>query len=131
MIIHCGDICGDENYLFHAVECPIHLVAGNCDIHNGFPRGEEFMIRDKKVFITHGHYEWVNFGHEKLHDLIKEKGYDIICYGHTHKQVLEHYGGSYIVNPGSLSLPRDGRKGKYVILEFDQHGTPFFALNEM
>ena len=52
-------------------------------------------------------------------------------YGHTHRRDLTTYKNSYIVNPGSLALPRDNRVGTYMLLDFDQHGTPFFAENEL
>ena len=52
-------------------------------------------------------------------------------YGHTHRRDLTSYKDSYIVNPGSLALPRDNDVGTYMILDFDQHGTPFFAQNEL
>jgi putative phosphoesterase len=66
-----------------------------------------------------------------LQELIKFQGYDIVMYGHTHIQDVERYGGSYIINPGSLALPRDGMEGKFILMDIDQHGKPFFAENEM
>ena len=89
------------------------------------------MIGRYKVFITHGHRYSVHYGTDRLQELVKYDGYDIVMYGHTHVQNLERYGGAYIVNPGSLAYPRDGMNGKYMLLEFDQHGTPIFAENEL
>lgn len=131
MLIHLGDVCGDEEFIRENFHCEIHMVAGNCDYNASLPREEEFMIGDKKIFITHGHRYSVNYGTGQLQQLIKEQGYDIVMYGHTHVRHIERYGGSYIVNPGSLSMPRDGGRPSFLLLDFDQHGKPFFAQNEL
>lgn len=34
MFIHLGDVCGDEEYIYDNVTCPIHMVAG---ITTGIP----------------------------------------------------------------------------------------------
>lgn len=131
MLIHLGDVCGDENLIQEQFNCEIHMVAGNCDYDSWLPREEEFMIRDKKVFITHGHRYGVNYGTEQLQELIKQQGYDIVMYGHTHVRKIEQYGGSYIINPGSLAMPRDGGYGSFILMDFDQNGKPFFSQNEL
>ena len=64
-------------------------------------------------------------------DEVLPMGEGLICRGHTHRRDLTCYKDSYIVNPGSLALPRDNRIGTYMLLDFDQHGTPFFAQNEL
>ncbi len=131
MVIHLGDVCGDEEIVKSLFPCEIHMVAGNCDYGADLPMEETFMIGNKKVFITHGHRYSVNYGTERLQQLIKEEGYDIVMYGHTHVRRIERYGGSYIVNPGSLSMPRDGGMPSFLLLDFDKNGTPFFAENEL
>ena len=92
---------------------------------------EELEIEGKKVFITHGHLHKVGFGTDDLYELAVRNGYDIVLYGHTHVQKVENRNGIYIANPGSLALPRDGAEGKFILLEFDQNGTPFFAENSL
>ena len=67
----------------------------------------------------------------ELYELAVKNGYDIVLYGHTHVQKVENRNGIYIANPGSLALPRDGAEGKFILLEFDQNGTPFFAENSL
>ena len=44
MFIHLGDVCGDEEYIYDNVTCPIHMVAGNNDWDSDLPMQEEFMI---------------------------------------------------------------------------------------
>lgn len=131
MLIHLGDVCGDEEYIRNHFDCEIHMVAGNNDFYCDLPHNEEFMIGRYKTFITHGHRYSVHYGTERFKELIKTQGYDFVMYGHTHERDLTRYGGSYIINPGSLALPRDNRTGTYLLLEFDKKGTPFFAENEL
>ena len=107
------------------------MVRGNCEYNAELPIYDEFNIGDKRAFITHGHRYGVNSGTAYLEELIDTEGYDFVLYGHTHRRDLTTYKNSYIVNPGSLALPRDNRVGTYMLLDFDQHGTPFFAENEL
>lgn len=131
MLIHLGDVEGDEELIQDLFNCEIHMVRGNCDYNAELPIYDEFNIGDKRVFITHGHRYGVNSGTAYLEELIDTEGYDFVMYGHTHRRDLTTYKNSYIVNPGSLALPRDNRVGTYMLLDFDQHGTPFFAENEL
>lgn len=131
MLIHLGDVEGDEKLIHDLFECEIHMVRGNCDYNPELPIYDEFNIGDKRAFITHGHRYGVNSGISYLEELIDTEGYDFVMYGHTHRRDLTCYKDSYIVNPGSLALPRDNRIGTYMLLDFDQHGTPFFAQNEL
>ena len=49
---------------------------------------------------------------------------DIIMYGHTHKPFFEQREGITLLNPGSLSFPRqEGRKGSYMIIEIAGDGA--------
>ena len=40
MFIHLGDVCGDEEYIYDNVTCPIHMVAGNNDWDSDLPMQE-------------------------------------------------------------------------------------------
>ena len=52
---------------------------------------------------------------------------DIVMFGHTHKPYLEQKDGITVLNPGSISFPRqEGRKGSYMIMEIDEGGEPSF-----
>ena len=49
---------------------------------------------------------------------------DIAMYGHTHRPFLEERGGITILNPGSLSYPRqEGRKPSYMIMYMEEDGS--------
>ncbi len=54
MLIHLGDICGDEDFIYEHCSCPVHMVAGNNDWASSLPMEDEFMIDRYKVF----YYAW-------------------------------------------------------------------------
>ena len=61
------------------------------------------------IFATHGHVHNAN----ALPPL--KKG-DVLLHGHTHLTVCENLGDVTYINPGSISLPKDGNNG-YIIYE--------------
>lgn len=129
MVIHCGDAEGSEYTLQQAAECPLHIVAGNNDFFSDLPRELDLEIEGKKVLVTHGHYYYVSNGIERLQEEGLSGGYDIVMYGHTHKPLIKHGKGITILNPGSLSYPRqEGRRPSYMILEVDSKGEFLYNL---
>ena len=129
MVIHCGDIEGSEYIISEAARCPVKMVAGNNDFFSDNPRDEEFYIGKYKIWLTHGHHYYVSMDNEILKDEAKSRGIDIVIYGHTHKPVIEHDNGLYVINPGSLTYPRqDERKPSYIIMDIDESGEVNFQL---
>ena len=124
MLIHLGDVEGDEELIYDLFNCEIHMVRGNCDYNAELPIYDEFNIGDKRAFITHGHRYGVNSGTAYLEELIDTEGYDFVMYGHIHRRDMTTYKDSYIVNPGSLAFPRQrGRHPSYAVLETDGQGA--------
>lgn len=53
----------------------------------------------------------------------RERNADIIIFGHTHVPYLEIGRDMAVMNPGSLTYPRqEGRLPSYIILEIDENG---------
>lgn len=115
MIIHAGDNFRDSVYLSNVCEKPSIAVAGNCDFDNV---EEEliFELEGIKILLTHGHRHRVKYGIEFLVDYAKSKSVNIVIFGHTHKKEDRVIDGIQLINPGSLSLPRDGIDQSYVIM---------------
>ena len=93
-------------------------VRGNCDTEVDqmvldFPIMAEYCILciDKRiVYATHGHH----FGEEN--PPLLNKG-DILLCGHTHvPKCVEHENFLYM-NPGSVSIPKEGSHHGYMIIE--------------
>lgn len=128
MLIHLGDIEGGEEYIHAVVECETHIIRGNNDFFTDLPREEEFHIGKYRVFITHGHNYYVSLNSEYIREEARARKADIVMFGHTHKPYFEEKDGIVILNPGSISFPRqEGRKRSYMMLETDQDGKAHFS----
>ena len=125
MLIHLGDAEGSEHFIPDWVnpECRMEMVLGNNDFFSRLDREREIDIAGHKAFITHGHYYGVSMGPEGLVDEAKSRGCDIAMYGHTHRPFLDVIEGVTVLNPGSLSYPRqEGRRPSYMIIHVDADG---------
>ncbi|MGI5999893.1 MAG: metallophosphoesterase family protein, partial [Candidatus Merdisoma sp.] len=60
----------------------------------------------------------------------RARGFNLVMFGHTHRPYLEQDQDITILNPGSLSYPRqEGRKPSYILMDIDKHGEAHFAIN--
>ena len=81
------------------------------------------------MFLTHGHRYQVNFGLQTLEEAARLRGADIAMYGHTHVPMINQGKDVTILNPGSLTLPRqDGFFHTYMLMEIDREGEAHFTL---
>lgn len=129
MMVHCGDVEGSEANIRAWVDGALHMVAGNNDYFSDLPREKEFEIAGYRAFLTHGHYYHVSFGIEQLIIEAKVRGAKLVFYGHTHRPLLEEVDGITVLNPGSISFPRqNGRKPSFAILETDREGKLHFTI---
>ena len=119
-LVHLGDTEGGEDYIEAVCGCPAYVVAGNNDFFSDNLREMEVVFGTKKAFMTHGHYYYVSLGPERIIEEGKMRNADIVMFGHTHKPFLEMIDGMIVLNPGSLSYPRqEGRKGSYIMMEIE------------
>ncbi|MDE6699718.1 MAG: metallophosphoesterase [Acetatifactor sp.] len=129
LVIHCGDAEGAEYLLTEAADCPVHIVLGNNDFFSSLPRELELEIGKYKVWVTHGHNYYVSMGNETIKREAVARGMDIVCYGHTHRPVVDRDDDIIAVNPGSLSYPRqENRRPSYVIMEIDKKEEVHFTV---
>lgn len=130
MVIHCGDIEGSEYLVAKSAGCPVQMVMGNNDFFSDLPREKEFDIGKYKVWLTHGHNYYVSMGNEYIKREARERGVDIVMYGHSHKPVVDICDDIIAVNPGSLTYPRqEGRRPSFVIMDLDDEGEAHFTIN--
>jgi len=121
-IIHCGDHIEDAKRLQNLYpEIDIYSVYGNCD---GMAHLEEcdrvINIGDVPIFITHGHKHGVKWGeYEELFMDAMTRGVKLAICGHSHCAYLEKKQGIILLNPGSITLPRDFRYPSYGMLDIE------------
>ena len=129
MLIHCGDIEGAEYLYSKTVSCPMHMIAGNNDFFTTLPPEKEFKIGKYNTFLTHGHTYRVSVGYEMLRQEGIAHDADIVMFGHTHRPYVDCVGGVWLVNPGSLSYPRqEGRRPSYIVMDMDNKGEVDFEI---
>ncbi len=130
LLIHLGDVEGSEDYIREVAGCPVEMVAGNNDFFSCLPRELELELGGRRVLLTHGHYYNVSFTLERLREEAKERGFQIAMFGHTHRPVIDRSGPVDLINPGSLSYPRqDGRKPSYILMEIDRECAVHYTIN--
>ena len=123
MFVHLGDVEDGDVYINVVVECEKHIVGGNNDYFSHLPREEEFYIGTHKVYITHGHQYSVSYETESIKKAGLARNAEIVMFGHTHKPFLEVGEKITLLNPGSVSYPRQkGRQASYLILEMNEKG---------
>lgn len=130
MVIHCGDVEGSELVISRAAGCPVEMVQGNNDFFSELPKEKEFMVGQYKVWLTHGHNYYIAMNSEMIKREAREREADIVMCGHTHKPVVDIGSDLTLVNPGSISYPRQGnRKPSYIIMEIDSAGEAHYTIN--
>ena len=70
------------------------------------------VLNGRTFYATHGHI----YNKEVLPPM--QPG-DVLIHGHIHLPVAEPMGDGYLLNPGSVSLPKGGSPNSYGIL--DEH----------
>jgi len=121
MLIHLGDAEGEEDYIRAVAGCDVEMVAGNNDYFSELKREIIFKINKYNVLLTHGHYYYVSIGLDFIREEAIRRNIDIVMFGHTHRPVIEHYDEVTLINPGSISYPRQNDHiPTYIIIEIDE-----------
>ncbi|MCM1144187.1 MAG: metallophosphoesterase [Blautia sp.] len=130
MLVHCGDAEGSEDMITEAAGCPVYIVRGNNDFWSAVPRETEFMIADYKVWLTHGHNYYISMNYEVIKQEARDREVDIVMCGHTHKPIIDIGRDLTLINPGSLSYPRqEGRRPSYILMDIDREGKAHYTIN--
>ena len=121
LIIHTGDYYRDAQKISEEFGIPVVAVKGNCD---GCHEEDHQIIETEcgKILLTHGHMENVKYQLNTLMYKAQEAGCIAAVFGHTHHGLIDEAGGVRFINPGSLTLPRDGSDGSYAIIRTNEDG---------
>jgi len=115
---HLGDSEAEE---LKDIE-PFVSVRGNNDFTDAFPVSRRFELGGKTFYMEHGHHMFYGDYHSVLAKA-KEKGADIILFGHTHRYLCIEVEGVLILNPGSCYLNRDYTGPSYAVLYLNDDGS--------
>ena len=105
------------------------MVKGNCDYGNELQGARLIEIGEHKAFITHGNRYGGELGIPTMKDIAKENGADIVMFGHSHKPVIDTKSDIVVLNPGSISRPRqDGFRPTYLVMNIEDDGRTDYVL---
>jgi putative phosphoesterase len=104
LILHAGDVGGDEILDELALIAPVLAVYGNTDptIDPRLSATIERTIGGVSIHVSHGH----ELGSPTPTRLLERYAADVIVYGHTHQQLVTRAGGRLVVNPGAAGARR-------------------------
>jgi putative phosphoesterase len=115
LILHAGDIGGDEILMELELIAPVRAVFGNTDQRNllGVVDAIDDEIAGLRVHVSHGH----ELGVPKSELLLAAYDADVIIYGHTHRQRVDRGpAGQLVVNPGAAGHRRFDLKPSVALL---------------
>lgn len=122
MLIHLGDAEGEEDYIRELAECEVEMIAGNNDYFSTLKQEAVIKIGKYNVLLTHGHYYYVSVGLNFIREEAIGRNMDIVMFGHTHRPVIEIGSEVTLINPGSISFPRQNdKKPTYIMMEIDDN----------
>jgi putative phosphoesterase len=104
LILHAGDVGGDDVLDELGLIAPVEAVYGNTD-DPGRPRLAAAIVREiggVTIHVSHGH----EVGSPTPERLLERHAGDVLVYGHTHRQLVARAGGRLVVNPGAAGPRR-------------------------
>ena len=123
-IFHLGDVGNDEAYIRSLTPYPVYMVRGNCDFSSSLKESMVIEFGGKRIAMCHGH-RYLSYGGapDALRCFGLQNHADVVMFGHTHVPYLERNKDITLLNPGSISYPRqDGRKHTFMMIDVDKDG---------
>lgn len=120
VLLHAGDFEGSEFVYRELTDVPFYYVAGNNDFFTDAPFEQVIDLMGCRIFMTHGHMRDADNGYDLIVAEARRRHAKIAIFGHTHVPVAQMQGGVLLLNPGSLSWPRqEGRRFSYIVLTLE------------
>jgi putative phosphoesterase len=104
LILHAGDVGGQEILDELSLIAPVQAVYGNTDGPGalGLPAALDLTLGGLRIHVSHGH----ELGRPKPPALATAYDAEVIVYGHTHIQIVSRIGETLVVNPGAAGPRR-------------------------
>ena len=105
-VIHLGDHFDDgEAIASENPEITFYRVPGNCDMFRCPPGAPEILVTTVggvRFYMTHGHKHCVKSGIDRLLTAARDKGAQVVLFGHTHSALCRREpDGLLVMNPGT------------------------------
>ncbi len=101
-LIHLGDCVYDMKAFYNKYPEKIYIVKGNNDFCSFTDSEIVLEIEGNKILLCHGHKYGVKSSLKYLCEYAKEKGCNIVLFGHTHIAQVKEIDGITLINPGTL-----------------------------
>ncbi len=140
LIVHLGDV------LYHGPRNPIPpfydppklaeflkgaedliVLRGNCDSDVDEMVMEKRFLEGMAVFLDKDRLAVLGHIKEDVADLPG----NVFIYGHTHIPKVERKDGKIYLNPGSVSLPKDGNPPTFVMLDLERKIGVFISVENL
>jgi putative phosphoesterase len=104
LILHAGDVGGQEILDELRIIAPVQAVYGNTDAVDDPSLSQELIVPAGGIHIhvSHGH----ELGSPTPERLLAAYSQEVLVYGHTHKQLVTRADGRLVVNPGAAGPRR-------------------------
>ena len=104
LILHAGDVGGQDILMELGLIAPVRAVFGNTDAPGepGLAEAIEVMIGGVTIHVSHGH----EVGSPSAAKLLDRYAADVIVFGHTHRPLVARAGGRLVLNPGAAGPRR-------------------------
>ena len=117
VILHAGDVGGDEILDELRIIAPVHAVYGNTDAADDPDLAQELVIPagGLSIHVSHGH----ELGSPTPEKLLAAYPQEVLVYGHTHKQLVTRAQERLVINPGAAGPQRFRLKPSVARLTID------------
>jgi len=104
LILHAGDVGGDEILIELGLIAPVRAVYGNTDApgHPELAGAIDIAIDGVSIHVSHGH----EVGSPTPQKLLERYAADVVVYGHTHRPLIARASERLVVNPGAAGPRR-------------------------
>ena len=104
LILHAGDVGGDDILMELALTAPVRAVYGNTDPVGlpGLLPAIDISIDGVSIHVSHGH----EVGSPTPQKLLERYAADVVVYGHTHRPLISRASDRLVLNPGAAGPRR-------------------------
>jgi len=151
-LVYCGDGIRDFARLFsealtdekirESIPPVVAFARGNGDYNEYSANSFKFDIPDynvfkaagRTIFATHGHLFGVDFGTDRLCAVSSVSKASLVFYGHTHCPYKKIQDNVVVLNPGSVTRPRNGSAPSFAVVNYpgvsEKFEINFFGIRE-
>lgn len=103
-----------------------YRVRGNNDYNSSIPMAITVEAESHKLLLCHGSNLNLWRGFDRLIAMANENGCTAALFGHTHSRHYSFEKGIHLFNPGSVSMPRDGKPPCYGVITIQDGKLDFY-----